>query len=87
MYHLVVTIRHCANVQGMKRPSKPAELSQAEREFRTKSWWWLGGAAAVLVGYILLSGRYIEVSPAYSRADGCCVQVLLVLFYNLSCTC
>jgi hypothetical protein len=48
-------------VQGVKKPPKPMEVTQAERDFRRKSWMWLIGAGAVTLGYILLSGRYIEV--------------------------
>jgi hypothetical protein len=52
---------HCATSQGVKKPPKPTEVTQAERDFRRKSWMWLIGAGVVTFGYILFSGRYIEV--------------------------
>lgn len=35
-------------------------MTQAEKERRWGNWLWLGGAAAVLVTYVLFSGHVIE---------------------------
>lgn len=48
------------HLQGAPRPTKPRELTAAEKEFRRKSWMWLAGAGAVVAAYILFSGRYID---------------------------
>ncbi|KAJ9527394.1 hypothetical protein QJQ45_025663 [Haematococcus lacustris] len=58
--------------RGKPKPSRPAEPTPAELEFKRKSWWWLAGAGSVTLGYVLLSGRYIDVqalSQALSQAD------------------
>lgn len=51
-------------LQG-KKQTKPPEPTEAEKEFKRKSWWWLAGALLTTVGYILFSNRYLSVSVCW----------------------
>ncbi|GFR41093.1 hypothetical protein Agub_g1737 [Astrephomene gubernaculifera] len=55
--------------KGQKKPSTPkVEPSPAELQFRRHSTYWLVGAGAAVLSYLLMSGRYIQFATIMERA-------------------